>query len=131
MIPQIGGLTDEGIRSYVDNLKAQISVDVHWDDIARSEHGKFLVVELEKDVAFWRSQYSQIDASSPTASHMLSFIQGVELMLGRITGWLREKGGQAERNQQEIEAIGELLKLRKNKQIGQTLLPTGYVKQRS
>lgn len=128
MMPQLAGLTDKGIQDYIDNLKYQISIDAMWSNLAKSGHGEFLMVQLRRELEFWRNQYSQIDASSPAAANLLSFIQGIEIFATRIINSINEGGNQAEVNKSEIESIGEFLKLRKNQKIGQTLLPTGYVK---
>jgi len=128
MIPQIAGLTEQGIQDYIANIKYQISVQALWNDVAKSDHGKFLFAQLSKDLEFWRSQYSQIDSASPASSNLLSFIQGVEMAMNRIMSWLNESGKNAENLTNELESIGESLKLKQNQKIGLTLLPTGYVK---
>jgi hypothetical protein len=128
MIPQIAGLTDDGIRDYVDNLKYQNSVSIMWDDIAKSDHGSFIEAQLKHELEFWRSQYSQIDAGSPQASNLLSFIQGIELFATRLLNRVKTSGIQTEANMKEIEVINEMLLLREKQKIGHTLLPVGYVK---
>jgi hypothetical protein len=128
MIPQIAGLTKQGISDYLDNMKYQLSVQALWNDLAKSDHGKFLVHQLEKDQKFWRAQYSQIDSASPAAPNLLSFIQGVELILSSLISSVTEGGTQASEIQKEIEDIGEFLKLKQNQRVGLTMLPSGYVK---
>ncbi len=128
MIPQIAGLTREGIDDYIKNLKYKIEVGLTWSDLAKSRHGEFLKVQLEKELTFWKRQYSQIDAGSPAATNLLSFIQGVEMTLERQVNQLQEKSKQVDLDQKELESIGEFLKNNRDQKDGQTLLPRGYVK---
>lgn len=129
MMPQLAGLTKEGINDYIENLKYKIEIAHTWNDLARSRHGEFLKDQLAKELKLWRGLYSQIDAGSPAATNLLSFVQGVESIAERLVNQLAEKGKQAELDQKELDQISEFLTLDKqNQKIGQTLLPTGYVK---
>lgn len=129
MIPQLAGLTKQGINDYVANLKHNIEMAHTWNDIANSRHGEFLKVQFAKELDFWRGQYSQIDAGSPAATNLLSFMQGIEMVLSRKVNELNSKGSQAEVDQKELDQISEFLALNKTQEkIGHTLLPAGYVK---
>lgn len=128
MIPQIAGLTKKGIDDHIENLKYKIEVNLTWGELSKTEHGKFVKFQIEKELNFWKGQYSQIDAGSPAALNLLSFIQGIEAVLSRYVTQLVDNRLQAEQDEKELSDIVEFLKLDKNKKIGHTLLPTGYVK---
>jgi hypothetical protein len=124
----LAGLTKQGINEYVENLKHNIEKAHTWHDLARSRHGEFLRMQLEKELEVWVGMYSQIDAGSPAATNLLSFVQGIEMVVKRLVTQLKEKGKQAELDQKELDQISEFLALNKNQINGHTLLPTGYVK---
>jgi len=127
MIPhQLTGLNEEGLRDYASNLAKQISVKMIWDDISKSELGKFIIVQYQQELDYWRKAYGQIDSSSPYAVNLLSFIQGIELCLTKALARLETSGELVKQEQGEIDAIKELLSLRQKQQYGHTLLPTGY-----
>jgi len=128
MIPQIAGLTEQGIKDYVENLLYQLSVSAFWYDIAKSKHGEFLKVQLEKELNFCKNQYSQINTESPTAINLLSFMQGVETFANRMCNLLKDCESKTNKIQEEIDSINKFVSSKQERTIGQTMLPSGYVK---
>lgn len=129
MIPaEIGLLDDTGVRAYGNNVVDQAQKLDRYSQFYETGDGRFIVAELEAELALVKDLYSAIPINAPEVSALLAGFQAREFVLRDLIVRIRD----AKRRREELERIGkevsDELKRRETarKETGGTFLPEGY-----